>query len=141
MALPDDDHVKQLTRKLYWAISSTFPRLTREEKAKTFSWAAQMAERVIQRVHPSLPPPVDTAAHNGYHGQAEGRGGGRYDPSLPRRSRALPPPNMADWTLQQAAMRKRAWGHVMKGRAEEVQLPIPQDAYREVGNGRTDSSG
>ncbi len=141
MAPSDDSPQKQLTRKLYWAITSTFPKLSRADKAKTFTWAADMAERVIQRVHPSLPPAVDTNPQNGYAVQAEGRGGGRYDPSHTNGSRPLPPPSMPAWERQQAVMRERAWAHVMRGRKAGHQLPIPEAAYREVGNGRSNSPG
>ena len=139
MAPSGDDSAKQLTRKLYWAISSTYPRLSRQQKTATFTWAADMAERIIQRVDPSLPPAVDTPSSNGYHGQAEGRGGGRYDPSIQRGTPPLPPPNMQAWEQQQRVMRERAWAHVLAGRKTGTQLPIPDDVYREVGNGSTDS--
>jgi len=140
MAPSDDDHVKQLTRKLFWAISSTIPQLTRQQKATTFTWAADMAERVIDRLHPSLPPTVDSVASTGYHGQAEGRGGGRNEPSHTKVTRPLPPPNMQAWERDQAVMRERAWAHVLKGRREGVQVPIPATVYREVTNGRSNSS-
>ncbi len=126
---------KQLTRKLYWAISSTCPHLTKQQKAATFSWAASMAERIIDRL-PSLPPSVDSASSNGYHGQAEGRGGGRNDPSIQRNVRSLPPPNMPAWERQQALMRERAWAHVLKGRSNGYQLPIPPEVFKEVGSGK-----
>ncbi len=133
MAPSDNDHVKQLTRKLYWAISSTYPQLTREQKATTFTWAADMAERIMSRLVPSLPPSVDSGSSNGYHGQAVGRGGGRNDPSIQRPTRSLPPPNMPAWEREQAVMRDRAWAHVLKGRSNGAQLPIPAGVYREVG--------
>jgi len=137
----DADREKQLARKLFWAVSSTFPGMTKRQKASTFTWAAEMAERVIARVHPSHPPPVDTSTSNGYHGQADGRGGGRYDPSLPRAPRPLPPPTMASWDRQQKVMRDRAWAYVLTGRRNGDQLPVPADVYREVGNGRSNSTG
>jgi len=140
MAPTQDDHAKELARKLYWAISSTFHGLTRQQKATTFTWAADMAERVISRIGPSLPPPVDTSTSDGYAGQAVGRGGGRNDSSLPRAARPLPPPNMPAWHRQQELMRQRAWAHVLKGKEAGRQLPIPRDVYREVGNGRSNST-
>ena len=139
MAPSGDSHEKQLARKLYWAVTSTFPELKRADRTRTFTWAADMAARIIQRVGPSLPPSVDSDAQSNYHGQAEGRGGGRYDPSHTNGRRALPPPDMPDWERKQAAMRVRAWAHVSKARANGRQLPIPGDVYREVGNGRSNS--
>jgi len=141
MAASSDEHTKQLTRKLFWAVSSTFPQLTKQQKVSTFTWAADMAERILSRIHPSLPPSVDRDVSNGYHGQAEGRGGGRYDPSISRSVRHLPPPNMAAWEKQQAVLRARAWAYVLKGRENGHQLPIPASAYREVGHGSSNSSG
>lgn len=141
MAHSGDKQAKELSRKLFWAISSTYPQLTREQKANTFTWAADMADRIISRLNPSLPPPVDTAPPDGYHGQAEGRGGGRNDPSIPRNVRPLPPPNMAAWARQQRTMRERAWDHVLKGRSNGHQMPIPGSAYREVGDGSSNSTG
>lgn len=141
MAPSDDSLEKQLTRKLYWAVSSSFKHLDRQQKASTFTWAADMAERIISRIGPSLPLPVDTDTGSSYHRQAEGRGGGRYDPSIPRTSRTLPPPNMPAWEAQQQAMRDRAWAYVSRGRETWRQLEIPESAYREVGNGRSNSAG
>lgn len=140
MAPSEKQAAKELTRKLFWAVSSTFPSLTKQERSKTFSWAAEMADRIIDRCHPSLPPTVDNQLSDGYHGQAEGRGGGRYNPSLSRVARPLPPPNLAAWERNQEVMRQRAWAYVLKGRSEGAQLPIPVEVYREVGNGRSNSS-
>jgi len=135
----DKELAKELTRKLYWALSSTLD-LTRQQRSTTFTWAAQMADRVLQRHLPSLPPPVDTASSNGYHGQAEGRGGGRNDPSISKDPGSLPPPNMAAWEVEQRKMRERAWAHVLKARNGGSQLPIPANVFREVGHGGVDSS-
>lgn len=140
MAPSQDDPTKELTRKLFWAISSSLPGLTRQQKASTFTWAADMAERVLTRIHPSLPPAVDSPSTNDYHGQAVGRGGGRNRSSLPSDVRLLPPPNMPAWERSQAAMRARAWAHVQKGRTNGHQLPIPDGVYREVGDGSSNSS-
>lgn len=141
MAPSNEQPAKQLARKLFWAVTSTFPSLTRQERSQTFTWAADMADRIITRCHPSLPPSVDNQSSDGYHGQAEGRGGGRYDPSTPGKVRRLPPPNMAAWELDQKAKRDRAWEYVLTGRKNGHQLPIPPKVYREVGNGRSNSTG
>lgn len=116
MAPSEHDLCKELTRKLYWAITSTITGLDRAGKATSFTWAADMAERIIARTHPSHPPPVDSGRSNGYTGLADGRGGGRVKPSLPRFSRSQPPPNQAVWEQQQAAMREKAWAYVMASR-------------------------
>jgi len=141
MDAPSGDHVKQLARKLYWAVSSSIPNLSKQQRSSTFDWAKRMAERIVDDCHPSLPPPVDARSANGYTGQAEGRGGGRNRSSIQRSSRPPPPPEMPAWELAQAAMRGRAWAHVLKGRSEGDQLPFPPEVYREVGNGRSNSSG
>ena len=139
MAASESSDAKELTRKLFWAVSSTFPGLTKQEKAKTFSWAADLAERMIDRRPPSLSLPVDFGQKNGYHGQAVGRGGGKNRPSI---QRSIPPPPPSDqpaWDRQQAGMRRKAWAYVLQGRAASRQLPIPKEAYREVGYGSSDS--
>jgi len=141
MAASEDPHQKELARKLYWAVSTTCKGMTKQQKASTFTWAADMAERILTRIGPSLPLPVDTEKAERYHGQAVGRGGGRNDPSILGTARPLPPPNMPAWERQQAAMRERAWAHVARGRSNGTQLPIPDSVYREVGNGSSNSTG
>lgn len=132
---------KELARKLYWAVSSSFPKgLSRQQRASIFSWASELAGRIAAGSHPSLPPPVDKHRSSPYHGQAEGRGGGRNNPSLPRGVTPPPPPNMEAWERDQALLRVRAWAHVTEGRRNGAQIPIPEDVYREVGNGSSDST-
>lgn len=140
MAVSTDPDIRELTRKLYWSVSSTIPNLSKQQKSSTFTWAANLAERIMDNLRPSLPPAVDTKPSNGYHGQAEGRGGGRHDPSYTGKVRPLPPPNMPAWEKQQEALRVRAWAHVSKQRANALQLPIPDDVYREVGYGSSHST-
>lgn len=135
------DPVKELTRKLYWAVTSTFPRMSKDQKRSTFGWAADMADRIATRTLAALPPSVDNNHRNSHTGQAVGRGGGRYNPSLPRSDRPPPPPNQEAWVLDQAAMREKAWAHVLEGRQAERQLPLPAECYREVGYGSTNSTG
>lgn len=137
MGSNDDEHVNQLARKLYWAVSSTFPQLSKYQRATTFTWAAHLAERILRTRSPSLPPPVDTSPITGYNGQAEGRGGGVDNPSIAGDISKLPPPDMEGWERLQAGLRRRAWAHVLKGRAAATELPIqleiPEDVYRRVG--------
>lgn len=140
MDASDHDYAKELTRKLYWAVSSTFP-LTKQQRATSFTWAADMADRMLKRLHPSHPLPVDKRPSNGYHGQADGRGGGRYKPSIQRGVPPQPLPNQAAWELDQAAKRKAAWAYVLATVPLDGQLPIPPEVFREVGNGRSNSTG
>lgn len=46
---------KELTRKLYWAITSTLS-LTRPQKTSTFSWVADLAEKIVKRASAAPPP-------------------------------------------------------------------------------------
>lgn len=82
------DPEKELTRKLYWAVSSTVP-LQNAQKASTFSWCAQLATRILSRVE-SIPPPalrsnqssrtsVDPKGKNGYASMAGGGAAGSLD--------------------------------------------------------------
>lgn len=135
----DDDGLKELTRKLFWAIDSS-RKLTRSQKADCFKWAARLAERVIER-HPSHPPPVDTSKQSSYTGLADGRGGGRDKSSIQRPSRRSPPPDMPAWERRQAEMREKAWGYVDRAGMANGQYPIPSEVYREVSNGRSNSTG
>lgn len=140
MAPSEHDDVKELTRKLYWAVSSTL-RLTKRQKTTTFTWAADMAERICLRSHPSLPPSVDSDGLNGYHGQAEGRGGGRIRSSIQRSATRKPPlPDQAGWERRQQALRDRAWAYVL-GEPTASSSPIAAGVDREVGNGRSNSTG
>lgn len=131
---------KELTRKLFWAITSTFPNLAKGQRISTFSWAAQLADRIIDGRQPSLPLPVDSSPSNGYTGLAEGRGGGRKRPSS---SSALSPSTaarLAAFRAEQAALTARAWAWVRRDEAAPRQLPIPESVYREVTYGSSDSS-
>lgn len=141
MAPTEKNDVKELTRKLYWAISSTLRNLDKQQRTDTFNWAARMAERIIADCVPSLPLPVDTGSRNRYAGQAEGRGGGRNNPSHTRGRTPSPPPDQEAWETAQAAMRRRAWVYVQRGRREGDQLPLPVEVYREVGNGSSNRTG
>lgn len=144
MAPSDQDHAKQLARKLYWAVSSTFPNLSKTDRSHTFTWAADMAAKILSRIDtdpPSLPPPVDSRNRNGYNGQAVGRGGGRNDPSSSRAVRSLPPPDMPAWKAQQAVMRERAWAHVLKGRLNGGPFKTWDHSDEGEGSGSSNSTG
>jgi len=136
----EDDLAKELTRKLFWAVSSTVRGLNKQQRTSTFNWASHLAGRIVSG-HPSLPPPVDSMEKNRYHGQAEGRGGGRNNLSLPKGATPPPPPDMEGWLRKQEEMRERAWSYVMRTKTWGVQLPIPEEAYREVKNGSRNSTG
>lgn len=140
MAAPDDKLVKELTRKLYWAVSSSIPTLTKQQKGSTFGWAANLAERILTSRVAFRPPSVDKSPINVDNEQADGRGGGRYTPSHTTGPRHLPnPPERLAWERDQAAKREKAWEHVARY-WEGEQLPIPSYVYREVSNGRSNSS-
>jgi len=92
---PNDDH-KELTRKLYWAVSSTIP-LDRDRKKSTFTWAADLAEKVLDRVE-NAPPPAIRPKDTGGKRLAMGRkdryaalAGGGAAGSLDRAAAAVPP--------------------------------------------------
>jgi len=81
----DTDDAKELTRKLYWAVSSTIT-LTKESKASTFSWAADLAEKIVKRSNLAPPPAIRTRAQGvalgrskRYTGLAGGGAAGRLD--------------------------------------------------------------
>ncbi len=57
---------KELTRKLYWAITSTIS-LTPEQKKTTFSWVCGFAEKLLERAAVSPPPATRS---NGLRGKA-----------------------------------------------------------------------
>lgn len=80
-----NDDGKELTRKLYWAVSSTIP-LTRELKASTFSWAADLAEKILKRAEIAPPPAIRSNGRQvaldrqkRYTGLAGGGAAGRLD--------------------------------------------------------------
>jgi len=87
---------KELTRKLYWSVTSTIP-LNREQKKTTFGWACRLAGQLLERAaanpSPRLPSPngkggkleetVAPATKKRYHGQA---GGGVAGSSIKRRT-------------------------------------------------------
>lgn len=53
---------KELTRKLYWSITSTLP-LDRDQKTRTFAWCARVGVGIVSRAaEPHLPPPVPESA-------------------------------------------------------------------------------
>lgn len=60
------DPIKELTRKLYWAVSSTLP-LSRDQKKTSFTWAANLAERIAAAAA-ARPPPASRS--NGLTGKA-----------------------------------------------------------------------
>jgi len=134
MGSTDDNDAKELTRKLFWAVTSTIPRLSKGQRSSTFTWAANLAERILADCHPSLPPTVAKKGTKRYHGQAEGRGGGRINPSITRNGPAPPSPiKQAEFEKRQVGMRERAWAYVLAGRVNGRQLPIPDEVYRDVG--------
>jgi len=141
MAAPQDPAVKELTRKLYWAVTSSITSLNKQQKGSTFNWAAHLAERILSSRVAFRPPSVDKSPLNVDNGQADGRGGGRYDPSHTKGRPPLPDPaKQQAWERDQEEKRRKAWEYVLQSR-EGVQLPIPSSAYREVTNGRSYSSG
>jgi len=125
MAPPEKDLAKELARKLHWAVTSTCPNLTRQQRSSTFTWAADLADKILSSRHPALPPPVDRERSNGYNGQAVGRGGGKNGPSIPG---ALPrpgPTRLEDFTRRRDLQRARAWAYVLKGREDAWKSPGP----------------
>jgi len=141
MASPERDLAKELTRKLHWAVTSTIPHHTPEQRRSTFIWAANLAERLARR--PSLPPSVgqEAAKRVGLNGGREGRRA-RHIPSIQGAGKPPSPSGQQAWEAKQAAMRAKAWGYVLNGKVVQGQLPIPAEVYREVGtNGRTNSTG
>ncbi len=125
---------KELTRKLYWTVSSTLP-LTREQKKTTFTWAAHLAEQLVRRAAAAPPPasrPISpstaqraqrlaSGAKNRYAAQA---GGGAADGKIGRRTvqpkpyqngrLATPPLDQDSWDLQ-VQMRERAILYMKNG--------------------------
>jgi len=135
---------KELTRKLYWSITSTLS-LTPAQKKSTFSWVADFAEKVVSR-HSVPPPPASrpetrgsqklaSSRRNGYAALAGGGAAGRLDrggrrplPSKRTASKPTHPPEtdparLAAWAAAQASMRTRARKYMI---AENVRLGITQ---------------
>ncbi len=140
MAAPEDKTVKELTRKLYWAVTSSIPSLNKQQKGSTFNWAAHLAERILSSRVAFRPPPVDKSPINVDNLQADGRGGGRYNSSHTKgRPRPPNPAKQEAWELDQAEKRRKAWEYVLRSR-EGVQLPLPASACREVTNGRSNTA-
>lgn len=140
MATSTPDPAKELTRKLFWAVTSCFPRLDQQERRQTFNWAADLADRIIAARLPALPPSVDKRRHGRYAGLAEGRGGGRVRPSHTKESLTPDPARLAAFSAQQAAFRTRAWDYVHGTGSDGRQPPVPNAVEKEVDVGCTDSS-
>jgi len=125
---------KELTRKLYWTVSSTLP-LTREQKATTFTWAAHLAEQLVRRAVAAPPPasrpfkPSNAQQAAKLASRAKGRyaaqaGGGAADglkgrrtvppDEGPRERKAAPPPSAA-FLERQAALKARAIRYMKHG--------------------------
>ncbi len=148
-----DPPLRELTRKLHWAVTSTLPHLSREQRTAVFEWAADIAERLMARpsasrspkTHQMRPPPrpkaVDAGRANRYAQQAEGRGGGRIGvSSVKRRHQSSRAPLRVATPLPDFEAQKRAAiAYMRTGQAGERQLPIPPEVYREVGYGSTNS--
>jgi len=123
------DPLRELTRKLYWAVSSTIPLNTAQKKT-TFSWAADLADKLIARAA-VLPPPAIRPQNlggkafamrkkSGYAAQAGGGAAGSLDratsaalPSQLMRRGAVSHPlpttqDMADFGEDQARMKAAA---------------------------------
>lgn len=117
---------KELSRKLYWSITSTIA-LSKEEKSQTFSWCVSLAVRVLKRAasepRPHLPPSVKLPATspNGRvdnyrrNGQAVLAGGGvagsfkeGRSPSLERPPRTASPSPPSPAFLETQARKKAA---------------------------------
>jgi len=125
------DLLKELTRKLHWAVTSTC-NLDRDRKIATFAWAARVAQSILLRAVASSPsasrnpskkrdPLVASSAQNGYHGQAEGGVVGFQSNGHvpPKRSRPAAQPFGARkaFLLAQQAMKAKALAYVKAEKA------------------------
>ncbi len=128
-----DPPLKELTRKLFWAIISTFPDLSSEERTHTFTWAANMADKIMARPSASRSSPkthqntssrgevgLDARRANRYARQAEGRGGGRLNVSSVKGRRSSQPSradaaaaHLPAFSAEQKAMKGRALAYMM----------------------------
>jgi len=130
---------KELTRKLYWSITSTF-QVSSAEKRVIFNWAADLATRIAEKRTAAPPPasrfdagdskpaPVAPGRKRAYDGQAGGgaarglNGRRRAVPSSPSQLRAgsathsslaaFPPQGYAAFLERQAGLKERALRHM-----------------------------
>lgn len=156
----DTDDQKELTRKLYWAISSTIP-LNQAQKASTFKWCADLAERLLARGNLAPPPATRSqqltgrrlamAKKNGYAllagGGAAGSSDGKRRQEPPSRalrsgrpSSLLMTPQLAgDFQRDQAAKQVLAIEYMV---SENLRLGITrsQRSAEERAHGSTNST-
>jgi len=125
---------KELTRKLYWSITSTLS-LDRDQKRSTFGWVAELAVKIVARHGRPSPPASRPGSNNGrnvamqrkdrYASLAGGGAAGRSDLATARElpsERVRPKPasqpavttaQLAAFTARQAAMRKKAIAYMV----------------------------
>jgi len=131
----ETDSQKELTRKLFWAITSTIP-LLREQRQTTFSWACELADKLLARAAAAPPPASRFQGLTGkrlamerkkfYAAQAGGGAAGSSDAALhtsapsgtapSRRLHPSPQPSAgyAAFLAQDAAQRDRAVAYMVK---------------------------
>ncbi len=154
-SLQTDPLLKELTRKLFWAVCSTFPHLSRDERSQTFSWAVGLADKIMARPSASRL----SQAHQNHTieaadefpwkdkrlkmGRRKGGGGGRSHVSSVKEGLSaatrlkIAAHVLTDFKEQQ----RQAIHYMLTGQRRDAQLPIPSEVYREVGRGSSDSSG
>lgn len=130
---------KELTRKLFWAVTSSLD-LPPDARRTTFIWAADLAETILNRFLTSPPTAsrpensheihTDRAGKNSHNGQAvggeAGRNGSGSTRSLPTTLRPSRPPPRPVPSLEsqkrfasaQAHLRRRAREYVAGATAE-----------------------
>jgi len=136
VATPDNH--KELTRKLFWAVTSTC-KLTRQQRSSTFTWAADLAEKILTRTETEqkdtgkpLPSAsrLDPGPKDRYAALAEGRGGGRVPSSLHSTEGGVRHTPSLPFLTTQAGLKSRALAYLST-----------QPWVTERTNGRVDSPG
>jgi len=123
MPSSQDGEVKELSRKLYWAITSTLT-LSRDQKHTTFSWCVRMAEGIIKR-HETPPPPASRKTEKGVPCDGGRRGGlGLVGPSPPGALSRPSPDRLAAFVVCQRGLHERARRHVDKMYGRNGKEPV-----------------